>query len=93
MVQFKVQNIIESPCDTVGENVLRSANESLKKFNLNTGTSSSSAAEAGGEGAAFSAPDLLPPLYGNIESHFHRIADEQVRSRGVRTGGHNGSLI
>ena len=55
---------------TVGENVLRSAHDLLRKFNLNT---------RGDENCvpSFSAPEM-PPLFGNIESHFHHVAEEQV---------------
>ena len=57
-----------------GESVLRSANELLKKFDLNTKGGEKDAARPP---PSFSAPEM-PPLYGNIESHFHHIAEEQV---------------
>ena len=51
-----------------GERVLRSANELLNKFDLNK--------KAARPSPSFSAPEM-PQLYGNIESHFHHIAEEQ----------------
>ena len=50
------------------------AQDLLRKFDLNT---RGEKGDASSSSSSFSAPEM-PPLYGNIESHFHHIANEQI---------------